>query len=280
MAWRLAIEHRTGFEYEGEVVASYNEARITPCSAHGQLLFDHVVTTDPPAPVFASVDYWGTRVHSFDVHVPHQRLDVVGRSLVETAAARPRPDPIDWDTLERPGTTDELCEYLAPSAMTSPDETIASLAASLRARTSPQAMIDATVAWVRDNIRYERGVTSVETPATGVLATNRGVCQDFAHLTIALLRCAGIPARYVSGYLYPADDAPVGQTVAGESHAWVEAWAGEWWPVDPTNGSGVGHHHARVASGRDYHDVAPLRGIVHGSPSKSLIVSVELTRVA
>ena len=280
MGWRLAITHRTGFEYEGKVVASYNRARLTPCSTGGQLLLDHAVTVDPQVSVFPSIDYWGTRVHAFDVHVPHQRLEVTCQSLVETAAADPVPPSAGWGVLESPETIDDLCEFLTASSMTRPDEAIASLAAALRAGHKPLETVDAASEWVRNNVRYERGVTSVETASSGVLAARSGVCQDFAHLTIALLRSAGVPARYVSGYLYPDAEGRVGETVAGESHAWVEAWIGRWWAVDPTNGEPVGPGHVRVAHGRDYADVAPLAGIFHGAPSKSLMVSVELTRTA
>lgn len=280
MTWRVAIRHRTGYEYEGEVVASYNVARLTPCSADGQLLLEHSIRVDPLVPTFPFVDYWQTRVHAFDVHVPHQRLSVISRSLVETAAARPAPPAIDWSVVRDPRCTDELCEFLAPSAMTKPDDAIAALAADLRDSLTPNDTVGAVVDWVRTNLRYERGVTGVETPATGVLTTRRGVCQDFAHLTISLLRATGLPARYVSGYVHPERDGAPGTPVNGESHAWVEVWVGDWWGVDPTNGDAVGPRHVRVAHGRDYTDVAPLAGIFHGAPSKALRVEVELTRVA
>jgi transglutaminase-like putative cysteine protease len=90
----------------------------------------------------------------------------------------------------------------------------------------------------------------------------------------------GIPARYVSGYLYPAIDSAVGVEVAGESHAWLEAWVGDWVAFDPTNGSAVGERHVVVARGRDYADVPPLKGVYHGAPSEFLAVSVGLTRLA
>jgi transglutaminase-like putative cysteine protease len=105
------------------------------------------------------------------------------------------------------------------------------------------------------------------------------VCQDFAHLVLAALRGVGVPARYVSGYLYPEDEAPVGHTVVGQSHAWVEAWTGDWFGVDATNGRPVGDHHVIVARGRDYADVTPLKGVYHGPPSESPGVQVELTRL-
>ena len=135
--------------------------------------------------VFASVDYWGTRVHTFDVHVPHQRLEVTGKSLVETASTGPWPDALEWGVLEDEAIVDELCEYLVASPMTRADEAVAALAASFRAGRSPIDTVAAAIEWVREEVAYEQGVTSVETPATGVLAARRGVCQDFAHLTIA-----------------------------------------------------------------------------------------------
>jgi transglutaminase-like putative cysteine protease len=106
------------------------------------------------------------------------------------------------------------------------------------------------------------------------------VCQDFTHVALALLRARGIPARYVSGYLHPSSTAQPGQAVAGQSHAWVEAWVGDWVPFDPTNGGPVGERHVVVGRARDYADLAPLNGIFHGGPAKSLGVRVELTRLA
>lgn len=280
MSWRLEITHRTGFEYEGEVLGSYNLARLTPRSTGGQLVLESSVAVEPPAKLHQSVDYWGTIVHSFDLHVPHRRLDIVGHSVVETGAARHAPTGIAWDVLEEERLVDRMTEYLTPSPMTTPDEHVLALASELRSGRDPVETVHAVVRWVRDNVGYERGITSVETAATGVLAARRGVCQDFAHLTIALLRAAHVPARYVSGYLHPERDTAVGETCAGESHAWVEAWLGAWWPIDPTNGEPVGERHVRVAQGRDYRDVPPLTGIFHGAPSKALHVHVELTRIA
>ena len=107
-----------------------------------------------------------------------------------------------------------------------------------------------------------------------------GVCQDYAHVTLVLLRAMGIPARYVSGYLHTDPDAALGAVVRGESHAWIEAWTGGWWAYDPTNGIGVGERHVWVATGRDYADVAPLKGIYSGSGASALDVSVEISRLA
>jgi transglutaminase-like putative cysteine protease len=134
--------------------------------------------------------------------------------------------------------------------------------------------------WVRDRVAYVPGATQVQTSAQEAWDRGQGVCQDMAHLTVALLREVGLPARYVSGYLYPQPDARPGDTMEGQSHAWVEYWSGEWTACDPTTGAAVGERHVVVARGRDYGDVAPLKGIYQGPPQSSMEVTVRLTRVA
>jgi transglutaminase-like putative cysteine protease len=127
---------------------------------------------------------------------------------------------------------------------------------------------------------YRRGATDVLTPAADAWQQRAGVCQDIAHVVIGSLRTLGIPARYVSGYLHPAKDAAVGETVEGESHAWVEWWDGTWCGYDPTNDEPIGDRHVVIASGRDYGDVRPLRGIYSGGATSSMFVSVRVTRLA
>jgi len=133
---------------------------------------------------------------------------------------------------------------------------------------------------VRDHVRYMTGATGVRTNAQEAWDQGEGVCQDMAHVAVALMREAGLPARYVSGYLHADPDAEPGKTIAGQSHAWVEYWAGGWTPCDPTSGAPVGERHVVVARGRDYSDVPPLKGIYHGPPTSTLDVSVEVTRLA
>jgi transglutaminase-like putative cysteine protease len=282
MAWRMKVRHTTTYRYSGPVHASYNEARISPLDTANQFTLEHRVEVHPAANLFRYRDYWGSRVHSFDLHQPHTELTVIGTSLVETPQRTPNlDDTVAWDAIDAPGLTDRFYEYLAGTRTTEADDAVRAVGADLRAAPTPALALARLGEWLRGNVEYETGTTSVSTTAIEVLRAGRGVCQDYAHLGIAILRSAGIPARYASGYLYPDElGGELGVTHRGESHAWLEAWVGDWHPLDPTSGSPVAERHVLVARGRDYDDVAPLKGVYHGGPSHSLDVSVELTRVA
>ncbi|MGH9277139.1 MAG: transglutaminase family protein [Acidimicrobiales bacterium] len=280
MTWRLRINHRTGHRYENEVVSSYNEARLMPLSTPEQLAIEAEVVIEPAVRSFRYWDYWGTLVHAFDIHDPHTELVVTGTSVVETAAPRPIPDDMGWAALTDPAVRDRFTELLAPTDYVPLDDQIAGAAAALADGNTPAGTCRAVGEWVRDRLRYQTGSTTVSTTALDALHQGTGVCQDFAHLSLALLRAAGLPCRYVSGYLHPTEGEEVGTTVAGQSHAWIEAWLGDWYPFDPTNGRDVGERHVVVGRARDYADVAPLKGIFHGGPACALEVTVELTRLA
>ena len=138
----------------------------------------------------------------------------------------------------------------------------------------------AVVRLVHDEVDYVFGATGVHSRAAQAWVQRSGVCQDMAHLVIGALRLVGVPARYVSGYLMPQRDAELGRGYAGESHAWVQFWDGDWVGVDPTNDQLPGELHVEVAAGRDYRDVPPIRGIFTGSGTSDMFVWVEMTRIA
>lgn len=281
MSWRLRIRHETTYHYADIVHASYNEARISPLDTAHQFTLEHRVVVDPAANLYRYRDYWGSRVHAFDLHGVHTKLTVVGSSLVETAARTPEIDAtVAWEDLDSRGLRDRLYEYLQQTPITVADETIHAVAAELRTAPTPAAALELLGTWLRGHVEYQLGWTNVTTTAVQVLKAGRGVCQDYVHLGLAILRAAGIPARYASGYLHPHADATIGEPHVGEGHAWLEAWVGDWHPVDPTSGSAVAERHVLVARGRDYTDVTPLKGVYHGGPSRGLEVKVELTRVA
>jgi transglutaminase-like putative cysteine protease len=287
VTWRLEVKHVTVYRYDRPVVASYNEARVTPLTTPGQIVIDSRVSVKPAAGMFAYWDYWGALVHSFDVHDPHQSLRVTSSSLVETGLGEdallertPKEPPPSWSQLGGEELADAFYEFLAPSSLVSPSD-LADVAGSLREGCgSPDDAVPVALEWASSQLEYAHGATDVGTSALDAWRAGRGVCQDFSHLALAVLRALGIPARYVSGYFYPKEEGALGAKVMGESHAWVEAWTGDWRGWDPTNRVKAGQRHVIVARGRDYADVAPLKGIFSGPPGSSTDVTVELTRRA
>jgi transglutaminase-like putative cysteine protease len=280
VSWRLLIEHRTHVSYDGAAHASYNEARMTPVTLGGQTVLEARLWTDAQVPVWGYRDYWGTHVSAFDIQAPQDDLLVTARATVETNPPGPAPVPLSWPELAQHAAGGRLAEYAAATPRTSVS---AGLAAAARERTTgldPAEAAAAVADWVHGHVTYMPGATGVQTSAQEAFDQGQGVCQDIAHLTVALLRETGLPARYVSGYLFPVSDAEPGHEVTGQSHAWIEYWAGQWAACDPTNNAVVGLRHVVVAAGRDYDDVPPLKGIYHGAPGSAMEVSVTLTRLA
>jgi transglutaminase-like putative cysteine protease len=278
---RLGIVHSTGYHYPGAVLASYNEARMTPLTTPTQTTLDSRVEVAPSATTYRYWDYWGTQVTAFEVRVPHDRLTVTARSVVETQPTAEVADAgLSWRDLGDERCRDRFAELLAPTARTEPGEEAVALAADVVAGQLPGAAARSLMEWLAGSMEYVPGATGVHTSAAQAWEVRQGVCQDFAHIGVGLLRGLGVPARYVSGYLQPEADAEVGASVSGETHAWVEWWSGAWQAWDPTNGRPAGGDHVLVARGRDYGDVPPLKGIYSGPGAGQLFVSVQFTRLA
>ena len=280
MGWRLKIAHSTRVGYEEAARSSYNEARMTPPTLPRQSALDSHLGTDASVPIWTYSDYWGTVVSSFDIEAPHAELMIRADAVVETSLPPQPAPPLPWPVLSKQAAAGRLIEFLMPTPRTTVDE---KLAASARQRTAGADPLEAAAeiaSWVGDRVAYVPGATGVQTSAQEAWDQGQGVCQDIAHLTVALLREAGLPARYVSGYLHPQPEAEPGDEVAGQSHAWVEFWIGEWVACDPTNRGEVGERHVVVAAGRDYGDVPPLKGIYHGAPGSTMDVTVLVTRLA
>ncbi|MBD7957628.1 transglutaminase family protein [Microbacterium sp. Sa4CUA7] len=279
---RLRIEHATGFTYPGDVSASYNEARMLPVSTENQFVLSSSLDIEPSSSVNQYVDYFGTRVASFDVLSGHTALSITARSLVEV---RPRPQDhpaISWEALAAEAQRAvSIVEMLAQSPRTAPHPEVVDLARTIAARhDSPAAAAHAIAVAIGEAMTYMYGVTGVQSTAAESWEARTGVCQDLAHITIGALREVGIAARYVSGYLHPDPEAEVGVAVTGESHAWVEWFAGDWQGFDPTNNIEIGERHVLVGRGRDYNDVPPLRGVYAGTFASDLHVQVTITREA
>lgn len=280
MSWRLEVHHSTTYRYRGHVGSSYNEARLTPKTGPRQTVLAASIDVAPRVTPFRYTDAFGTTVHSFDLHQPHDHLTVVGNSHTETSAPAPIVNQLGWKELHSDRCKDRFFEYLQPTPLVDVDETMLGSIEGIEAAEDPFAAANAIFDIVRSTLAYEPGSTVVSTPASAAFQAGHGVCQDFAHVSLAMLRSIGIPARYVSGYLHTRPEARLGESVRGESHAWVDVWTGDWWGYDPTGDVAVGERHVVVASGRDYKDVAPLKGVYAGAALEKLEVSVELIRRA
>jgi transglutaminase-like putative cysteine protease len=277
---RLGVVHTTGYRYDGTVVASYNEARMTPPTTPNQTVLDARVEVDAVTWAYTYWDYWGSQVTAFEALTPHTELTVVSSSTVELYPIEPPAAEAGWDVLRRDDVRDTHHEFLVHTPATAPVEEVVALARDVAGDLLPNAAGRAICEWLGGEVSYVPGVTSVHTNAAEVWQARQGVCQDFAHLALGALRSLGIPARYVSGYLHPKPDAALGETVEGQSHAWVEWWAGDWVPFDSTHASAVAEDHVLVARGRDYSDVTPLKGIYAGAAGSELFVTVEVTRLS
>ena len=278
--WRQRVLHATGYAYPSPATASYNEARLTPRSDSRQNVVLNRVETVPATRSYRYVDYWGTAVTAFDLHAPHTELTVTSASVVETEQPDPVTEELSWSDLAQEAVIDRYDELLRPTDYTPASKRIAAVGKRIAKEHDPADAVIAAADWVRSELEYVKGSTGVHTSGSDALREGKGVCQDFVHLSLMVLRSMGIPARYVSGYHHPDADAVIGETVDGQSHAWIQAWTGSWWDHDPTNDTEINEQYVTVGVGRDYHDVSPLKGIYSGQGATDLDVVVEITRLA
>lgn len=262
---RLSIEHVTTLSYDNPINEAHTEVRLKPSDAGGQRCLSFKLTTEPVnATVLAYIDEFGNDVRYFDWLQPHTRLTIAVTSEVLTSAV--------FDPGQRELTPLEDYDYRHPTIYAPADEAICRFAGPHVVDGDPLGTARALMEAIFRSVKYERGATDVKTTADDVIRLGRGVCQDFAHLMIAACRCQGIPARYVSGYLY--DPAFFGDSAA--THAWVDVFISEqgWVSLDPTHNCEQNERYVRVAIGRDYADAPPTRGVFKGNARETLDVRV------
>lgn len=271
MVWQIHLKHETIFEYTFDVLASFNEARMSPAIKQGQNVISHTLKVDPQPTYYSYFDYFGTKVTAFDIHAAHKKLEIFSDSIVETSDREISIPDLTWTDLDNPNIEDVFYEYLIETPLTN----LHTAEFDEIDSPTPHDFVEEITQKLKEIIAYSPGATTVASTAYDAWAAKAGVCQDFSHIMISVLRDRGIPARYISGYLYTGNG-EIGEEVVGESHSWVEAWLGDWLAFDPTNGKPVGKEHIFVAYGRDYHDVSPLRGIFTGGQGKNSHVKVTL----
>jgi transglutaminase-like putative cysteine protease len=280
---KLHVLHRTRFQYATAVHESFNEARLQPVSSGPQACQSFVLKVLPAVRLRHYLDFHRNCVHLFEVNQPHTELTVEANSVVITGGLPALPadaTPAPLDRIDECARLDRCYDFVQSSTYIEINVDMWKLALdATQGQTDAWQAARAIMRHIHREFRYQASVTHAHTHVREVLATRTGVCQDFAHVMIGLCRALKIPARYVSGYLYngPADQLKGAQA----SHAWVEVYVlgHGWCGLDPTNNCVVQGHHVKVATGRDFADVSPVKGTYRGTAKRELTVNVLVSRL-
>ncbi|BET69108.1 transglutaminase family protein [Opitutales bacterium ASA1] len=290
---RFEIDHVTHYRYAAPASESFMEARLFPPTNRAQTVRSRTLEIKPSCRVTSYVDYYGNTVEQFAIAHRHDELALVARCEVDTHPPAVPAEALDITVSEARQIYRSqrlpLFDFLQPSTAVQFCRSVNQAANRLvRPGGNLGETLLAVMRWVYSHFTYTPGATDVHTTVEQALALRKGVCQDYAHAMIAVLRSAEIPARYVVGYIETerqrkaasrGERALVG---AAESHAWVEAGLpnGDWYPLDPTNDILAGERHVVVATGRDFHDTSPTRGVFKGAGHTRLEARVHMRRVA
>jgi transglutaminase-like putative cysteine protease len=277
-----SVRHITSFSYEPGVRESVMEVRMQPRSEGRQRCLTFSLDVAPNANIMVYQDYLGNSVQHFDIPGRQCRVDLTAQALVEIQEAS-APNPSDagsWQDLDTQIATGDYWETLAPSHYAQPSEALDRFASELhlqRGENPFEFLLQLNEAMYQA-FEYVPNSTAVDSPISDAVRTRQGVCQDFAHIMITLLRQLHIPSRYVSGYLAHGAERK-DRSADGATHAWVEAFLPglAWVAFDPTNNLVGGERHIRVAIGRDYADVPPTRGVYKGEAESGLSVLVTVS---
>ena len=281
----FAIRYLTHYEYDSEVVDNLNALRVKPHANGRQRCDEFSVRLTPEVRLHRHTDYFGTEVVEFEVSRPHRELTIDVRARVSTKAP-PQPPQATWEGLRDPGYREAGGEFLLQTDDAPGHPALAQLRETTRSCETPLATVLLISELIPDRFEYRQGATYVDSRIADLLEAGAGVCQDFVHLGLCLLRHHGIAARYVSGYLFAAGAEGAGESVEVDTHAWLEALlptpdGGEpvWVGADPTNRVLAGETHVKIGHGRHYADVPPIKGVYRGAASAKLDASVTMTQL-
>jgi transglutaminase-like putative cysteine protease len=281
----FAIRYLTTYEYDGDVVDNLNALRVKPAATGRQRCDEFSVRLTPEVRLHRHTDYFGTEVVEFEVSRPHRALTIDVRARVTTKAP-PGPPQATWGALGEPTYRESGGEFLLQTDDAADHPAMVELLATTRAASSPLSMLSLISELIPDRFEYRQGATYVDSAVRDLLDGGAGVCQDFVHLGLCLLRHHGIAARYVSGYLFAAGAGDGQESIEVDTHAWLEALLpvpGGGDPVgggaNPTNRGIVGEDHVKIGHGRHYPDVPPIKGVYRGTASSTHDASVTMTRL-
>jgi transglutaminase-like putative cysteine protease len=279
-----SVKHITTFRYEPSVRESVMEIRMQPRTDFRQRCLSFSLDVNPRAHMLMYRDFYGNAVHNFDIPEKHNIIELTAQAIVDVLPANEleHGDHHTWADLDTHIEESDYWEMMLPSQFAQPTEQLQKLAEELQLsrRCNPYDLLSEINVQLYDKFDYVPNSTEVDSPIDDALRSRHGVCQDFAHIMIALVRHLRIPCRYVSGYLYH-EDKSMDRSPAGATHAWVEAYLGDlgWVAFDPTNNLVGCDRHVRVAVGRDYADVPPTRGVYKGEAESELSVLVTVLPV-
>lgn len=278
-----SIRHLTRFRYAQPISESIMETRMHPRSDTNQHCLSFTLSVSPRCRVFTYRDHLGNNIHHFDIPGEHNQLVIIAESVIEQ---QPQPEvpaflaPDAWSALDELIDAGDYWEMLLPSKFAVETDALRQLAThmDMTRRDDPLMLLQELNRRLFEYFEYVPQSTRVDSPIDEAILNRRGVCQDFAHTMIALLRNVRIPARYVSGYLYRGTN-DHDRSTPDATHAWVEALLPHlgWVGFDPTNNLVAHHRHIRTALGRDYADVPPTNGIFRGKTASELYVAVQVT---
>jgi transglutaminase-like putative cysteine protease len=281
---RFALRYQTEYRYNAPVFDQHNSLRVKPASGPLQRVRNFRLSVDPPARTRSYVDYFGTEVIDFNVPAEHDRLSITAEGEVAT---EPQPDPPTgaWERARAEAYTSAGGEFLLSTGDEPANGALDGLIEEVRGET-PRAALEAVCRVIPDRFEYQPGATFVGSTVDDLLEGGAGVCQDFVHLALILLRRHGIAARYVSGYLFAAPEDGGTDSVEVDTHAWIEALlpgeegaGSSWVGADPTNRRLAGEEHVKIGHGRFYGDVPPIKGVYKGPGEAEHDVSVQMTRL-
>ncbi len=280
----FTIHHHTRYRYESAVSESTMEVRMQPRTDRQQRCLNFQLEISPHAQILTTGDCVQNMIHYFDIPRNHAELVLRAHSLVMVQEGPVLPDALDeteWDALLETAAAGRMWDWLAPSHYARPTSLLAEFSEEVgfSREQDPLTAILQLNESIHNAFEYTPLSTAVDSPIDIALENRRGVCQDYTHVMIALLRQRGIPARYISGYVFQEPEKKQQQDLSSASHAWVEAYlpAVGWIGLDPTNSLRVEDKHVRVAIGRDYEDVPPTRGIYKGEAKSELTVGVHIS---
>jgi transglutaminase-like putative cysteine protease len=279
----FSIRHLTKFHYSNMISESVMETRMHPRSDSNQRCLSFSLSVSPRCRVFSYRDHLGNNAHHFDIPIEHSQLVIVAEALVEQQSLGELPHFLSgdaWKQLDALVAEGDYWEMLLPSEFAKPTPALMGLVDlfDVRRRDDPLMLLHEINGRLYSYFNYLPRSTRVDSPIDEAIESRNGVCQDFAHTMIALVRHLGIPCRYVSGYLYHGE-LNTDRSISDATHAWIEAFLPHlgWVGFDPTNNLVTHERHIRTAIGRDYADVPPTRGIYRGRSDSELYVAVQVT---